>query len=337
MAFFYWDERDPSRSITTLRHELTHLLFSEASREAVHLDADQQPGIWIVEGIALYFESLTKIHHGSFDLFEVGGWDAPRLQASRFRRLHQEEWVPWDDLHAETGMRLRNRSDIQLWYTQAAGLAHYLMDGDTAKKRYLLDYLQSVYRGSPTSSPFDGSKNDNELRANYDRFLQSPFGLVAQRQPNPDRLEIVATHFKIGSKDLLSWPLQGRKLKRLDLAFTQVDDALFLDQKDHPWEMERLGLEKTKITDASLPWIAKIAKLEELDLSQCAVSDTGVAALKGNNKLKYLWLTGTKVTDQSYETLRTLRSLEQLELTGTSVSQETIRKLKKALPKWKAP
>ncbi len=89
--------------------------------------------------------------------------------------------------------------------------------------------------------------------------------------------------------------------------------------------------------DASLPWIAKIAKLEELDLSQCAVSDTGVAALKGNNKLKYLWLTGTKVTDQSYETLRTLRSLEQLELTGTSVSQETIRKLKKALPKWKAP
>ncbi len=106
-----------------------------------------------------------------------------------------------------------------------------------------------------------------------------------------------------------------RKLKRLDLAFTQVDDALFLDQKDQPWEMERLGLEKTKITDASLPSIAKIAKLEELDLSQCDVSDAGVAALKGNNKLKYLWLTGTKITDQSYETLRTLRSLEQLELT----------------------
>ncbi len=76
------------------------------------LDSDKQAGIWVVEGIALYFESLSLLSNGFMDAVEIGGWDAPRLQAARFRRLHDETWIPWNEFHAETGEKLRARSDI---------------------------------------------------------------------------------------------------------------------------------------------------------------------------------------------------------------------------------
>ena len=335
MAFFYWDEQ---KSLATMRHELVHQFFAEASARPNRLDVDNQPGIWAVEGVAMYFESLTKIaDSGLMDTFEVGGWDAPRLQSARYRRLRDEYWIPWEEFHGETGQRLRQRDDIAMYYSQAAGITHWLMDGDAESENQFHDYLRTVYDGATRGRLQPGTPDDSSILSKYDPFLLVDPSIVEQRQIGPGRTEIVLARTAIQSRHLLSWPAELRKLKWLDVSFTQIDDSLFCSDVGSPWSIVRLTLEETQITDQSLAEISKMASLEELDLSHCQISDEGLTRLRGLSKLRILWLSNTPITNDSFETLRTLKSLEQLEVTGTEMDEETKDKLRKALPKWKSP
>lgn len=334
-AFFYWDARDPQRTTSTLRHELAHMFFQQAGQEVSQLDSDKQAGIWVVEGIALYFESLSLLSNGFMDAVEIGGWDAPRLQAARFRRLHDETWIPWNEFHAETGEKLRARSDIAQWYTQAAGLVHFMMDRSADSRSALQAYLQRVYQGNPQSTILDGSSDDDALREHYDAYLQDVLKQIPGRTPLSERNDIVLSRIPVTSESLLAWPSSVRKLQWMDLSFTQVDDSLLAATP--AWDIVRLSVEGTKVTNESMPTISKMPRLEELDLSLCSIDDKGLEHLRGNSRLKYLWLTGTSISDHSFEVLKTLRSLELLDVSQTAISAETVKKLRKALPKWKTP
>ena len=69
VAFFYWDGvKTPS----TLVHELTHQFFCEASANPVALDANRGKGFWVVEGVALYMESLSARGCGGSLVVDVG-------------------------------------------------------------------------------------------------------------------------------------------------------------------------------------------------------------------------------------------------------------------------
>ncbi len=335
IAFFYWDEQ---KSIPTMRHELVHQFFVEATTRPVQFDVDEQAGIWAVEGVAMYFESLTKIAEaGQMEVFEIGGWDSPRLQSARYRRLRDEYWIPWGEFQEETGQRLRRRDDIAMFYSQAAGLTHWLLDGDEQSKQNFHDYLASVYSGKPRDLLHLDRQSDQSMLASYDPFLLVDRALIRNRSSGPERSEIVLARTEVQSEDLLAWPRELRHLQWLDLSFTRVDDSLFATDAEAPWDVVRLTLEETQITDQSLATIAKMPRLIELDLSRCKVTDRGISQLKGLQKLKVLWLSDTQVTNASLETLRTLKSLEQLELNGTKIDDETKNKLRKFLPKWKSP
>jgi hypothetical protein len=328
-SFFYWG--DP-RSATTLRHELVHQFFQEFARTNVALDADQQTDIWVVEGIAMYIESATNLGGVGCDVFEVGGWDSPRLQAARYRRMHDEFWIPWEELRSEIGQRLRKRSDIKFFYSQAAGLTHLWMDSSPETRQALLDYIDSVYAGQPDESLLPDVSDDDRLRSKYESFLTVEAEQVRLREPRILRREVVLSRMKVKSADFSDWTPDARNLDWLDLSFTQVDDTLFEDETK-PWNVRRLNVEGTEVTDEALARIAKIPSLVELDLSGCKVTSKGIKSLASHPKLATLWLTATEVDDSIQPTLQSLRSLEYVNLDETNVTKEGWKKMQTAMPK----
>ncbi|MFO0922995.1 MAG: hypothetical protein U0905_10980 [Pirellulales bacterium] len=73
-AFFYWDAR-PQRTTSTFTTLSFCICFSATGQRNVQLDSDRQAGIWVVEGIALYFESLSLLSNGFMDAVGIVGKD----------------------------------------------------------------------------------------------------------------------------------------------------------------------------------------------------------------------------------------------------------------------
>lgn len=327
-SFFYFDG---TKSLSTLVHELTHQFFNEAIGEAPAFDSDNDPGFWVIEGVALYMESMSSRSIGGAKLIDVGGWDSPRLQAGRYRRLHDEFWIPTDEFFQASGEKFRNTQELPAWYSQACGLTHSWLDAPAESRESFFSYLRGVYRGEGSASAASLGDSDDSIRLRYDRYLLESCkdGMVNERgRPYfSKREEAILSHCEVSTEDLLAWDFRYRKSPWLDLTGTPIDDRLFLDAKESPWEIARLGLESTKISDASMPWIAEMKSLSELDLTNCNITDEGLKSLQGHPTLRSLWLAGTKLTDDSLKILASLPRLERASVESTSVSTEGWRQL----------
>ncbi len=336
MVFCYWDA---ANSEATLRHELTHQFFSESSHWSTEDPSTAASDFWIVEGLALFMESIRIEKHETYDEAILGGWDAWRLQPARYRRLHDQTWLPWDEFRAAGNEYFRSGDDIKIWYSQAAGLTHLWMESSQARRNQFIEYASSVFQGSPNTTFLGDWNNDEKLRTAYDQFLlQSNNGLVWKPTSVKVR-DIVLSRCKVTSSTLLNWPQENRKLDWLDLSFTDVDDSLFLEPANPgsvPWDVRRLNLESTKVTGSSIPAIARMPRLEELDVSNCNLDDNALKSLQGHRSLKTLWLTGNaEITDAAAEVLMSLPKLEHLDIIGTSLSDAAQHKLQRKLPRLK--
>jgi len=328
MAFFYWDG---PKSFPTLVHELTHQFFDATSSEDSRFNADSDPGAWALEAIALYMESWSEEYIGGLRIIQIGGWDSPRVQAGRFRRLRDQYWIPWDEFSIADGKQLRSDPDVAAWYSQACGLAHFWLDSDPVAKEKFLTYLQSVYRRDGSNAA-KALTDDQTLRTAYDQYLltgtnppSDPIASYSQRPAFLRRNEIVLTRCQVESGTLLSWPQGLRKLSWLDLGFTPIDDSMFTQSSSRPWDIQRLNIESTKITDASMAAIASMESLTELDLSGGTVTDAGLEALAKHPNL-----------DRSIEVLASIPKLERLEASG-ALSVEGYQELVKKKPRLRKP
>ena len=336
VAFFYWDG---NKTANTVVHELTHQFFYEASAAPVALDTDRGLGFWVVEGVALYMESMSTRACGGGLIADVGGWDSPRLQAGRYRRLHDKYWVPWDEFHAADGKRFRGDADIRAWYSQAAGLAHLWFDGTNDQRKTFVRYIESVYRNQETPELLGDWNDDEKLRDAYDQFLiVGPMTMLSRPFFN-NRREAVLSRSRLTSQQLLDWPIEFRTSSWLDLSFSQIDDDLFVAEGRSVapyWNVVRLNLESTKVTDVSMSSIAESRTMTELDLSNCAITDAGLKALKDHKSLKTLWLNQCDVTDDSIDILLTISQLEAVHLLKTKISPIGWARLINAKPRLKA-
>ena len=330
-VFFYWEG---TKSLPTLVHEVTHQLFDRSS--SYGFDPDKSPGFWVIEGAALYMESWSEETIGGLRIIDVGGWDAPRLQASRFRRLRDQYWIPWDEFSSATGERLRKESDVAAWYSQACGLTHFGLDQTpgqqtTERREKFLKYLKSVYRneGQSANALFD---SDNRLIQDYDTYLQVSHLQDSPRPAIARRSEIVLTRCDVKDEQLLSWDATSRKLDWLDLGFTQVTDRLFLEINQPTWSVKRLSLELTNISDASMSSIAAMDDLTELDLTECKVTDRGIAELAKHRSLRKLWIGGTQVSDASIAVLSSIPKLESLIYDGSAITPQGFVQLARKNP-----
>jgi hypothetical protein len=107
----------------------------------------RRANFWIVEGIAMYMESL-KQENGYYVL---GGMDDERMNAARYRLLKDNFYIPLADFTGYGMDRFQKDPKIAMLYSQAAGLAHFLVHYDHGRYRdALVAYLTIVYTGQDT-------------------------------------------------------------------------------------------------------------------------------------------------------------------------------------------
>ena len=84
-AYFFAGKDSDDR---TMYHEATHQLFHESRLVAPAVG--YKTNFWIVEGIAMYMESLRR--EDGYDV--LGGFDDERMNAARYRLLHDHFYIP---------------------------------------------------------------------------------------------------------------------------------------------------------------------------------------------------------------------------------------------------
>ena len=326
-AFFY--AADPAPRSTWL-HEATHQLFQEIGRHAS--GAGERQNFWMIEGAAMYMESLSDYD----GYWTVGGWEAERLQPARYRALAGDYYLPLEKLVLLGREDLQQDTDIRKLYTQAGGLAHFLMDGQSgAHRQAAIAYLRSVYQQTdePQSLAAATKTSLAELDKQYFAFLQVTDEDLAHA-PGLERL----TQLSLGRTQITDAGLEHLKpctgLLWLDLSQTKTSD-IGIKNIAAATGLKQLFLEGTQVTDAALPLIGGLDELEELDLARLSISDEGLKAIGRLPRLTSLYLTATPITDDGLVHLRGLKRLESLDVRGTQVTAEGIRALQAGRPKLK--
>jgi hypothetical protein len=169
--FFAGDDQDAG----TLYHEAVHQLFQETRPAARHVGA--RANFWIVEGIATYFETLSEHRHPQAGLYyTIGESAAGRLPAARHRLLVDGYYVPLAELTRLGKDDLQRYPNLAKLYSQSAGLAAFLMDGDDGRYREpLVAYLTAVYAGRDDANSLADAAGTGtaDLDAAYRRYLES--------------------------------------------------------------------------------------------------------------------------------------------------------------------
>ena len=166
-AYFFANQESDDR---TLYHEATHQLFHQ-SRD-VSPAVGQRANFWVIEGIAMYMESLREE-----DGFHVlGGFKDLRMQAAQYRLLNDDFYVPFAEFCGQGMAQIQADERIATLYSQAAGMTHFLIHHDGGRYRdALVAYLATVYSGRDgpnTLSQMTGVSNA-ELDRQYRRFMET--------------------------------------------------------------------------------------------------------------------------------------------------------------------
>ncbi len=95
--------------------------------------------------------------------------------------------------------------------------------------------------------------------------------------------------------------------------------------KDKQGRVIGLDLRSTWVTDADLPAIGEIPKLQSLDLSMTRITDHGVRSLKNATGLQVLKLRYAElVTDEGMAVVRSFKQLKEIDLRGTKITDTTL-------------
>ena len=179
-AFFFAEKGQDDR---TVYHEATHQLFHQSPRLVV-AEAGVRANFWIVEGVALYMETLRR----EDGFLVLGGFDDVRMKDARHRLLVDDFYVPLSEFASYGMERLQTDKRIRTLYSQAAGLANFLVHYDGGRYRdALVAYLVAVYTGRDTlrTLPQLAGTSFTELDKQYRQFLESGGPVVIEKDKQP--------------------------------------------------------------------------------------------------------------------------------------------------------
>jgi len=121
------------------------------------------------------------------------------------------------------------------------------------------------------------------------------------------------------------------KLERLNVAYTDLDEAGVAKLGDSPAPLRVLDLTGTDTGDISLVAIARLTGLEELLLNHGRFTSKGLAALAPLTKLQRLEAVRTRIDNAAAPTLANFAKLERLNLDYTPFGDEGLKTIA-ALP-----
>ncbi len=317
-SFFYIDDALNA----TMYHELTHQLLVEATRLKVVADAGTSSSLWLIEGVALYMESLANRQL----YWTVGGWESPRLQTSRYRGVRDGHWETLSSFAAGGTEAWKANPNVAQLYTHASGVTHLLMDErlQTGTRDSLLQTLTSVYEGHPDSSrllQFIGNDDGTAKRRYQDGLMVTDRDVAELTASNRRVRELVlcGSNLAVASWEQLA---AQNELVWLDVAYSNIEPAQTVKWLGNATKLERLSLEGCAVDLSVMKAVRKLGTLHELDLSDCQVDDELLAELGGHPTLQILWLTRTQVTPAALGTLRSLTKLAQCDLSETQIPND---------------
>ncbi len=321
-SFFYNDTPVP---LSTWRHEIVHQLLQETvsgQRSVAELGH-----AWLVEGIAMYFESLRD--HGNY--VTLGGFDATRLQTARLRFTREGFFVPLEELDSLGRIEFQQSPDIHALYSQSAGLCQFLLVADNARYRDpLIAFIGDFYQGRAGQNGLASAIGPlDQIDRQYRQFLKVDPNQVRQIRP-AGQTGLALAQSGIRGEDLAGLD-QCQSLEWLQLSGNPLDDDGLKHLVSLP-RLTQLMIDLTAITDAGLETVATLKSLEELDVAHTRISDAGLAAITRLPALEVLWLSGTAVTDAGLQHLESLSNLQYLDLRQTGVTGEGIARLREKLP-----
>jgi hypothetical protein len=180
IAYFYHDPEKDNDG--TLFHEACHQFFYESSKQDRPVGDDAH--FWVVEGIACYMESYRR----EGESISLGDPGFIRFYWARRRLLEESYFVPLDRFSA-MGMRefqTGGLTELQRRYSQASGLAHFLMHYDGGRYREaLVEYLAQIYRGDPRRPVSSLSELTEVPSAELDRQYQDYVRAMEQTASEP--------------------------------------------------------------------------------------------------------------------------------------------------------
>jgi hypothetical protein len=179
-AFFFAGKEQDDR---TMYHEATHQLFHQT--RPVANDVGFRANFWIVEGIAMYMETLRR----EDGFLVLGGFDDARILAARYRLLHDNFYVPLAEFSSFGLQKLQADPRIGTLYSQAAGLTQFLVHYDGGRYRdALVAYLSAVYSGADTPvilAQLTGA-SFADLDKQYREYIKSAGPVVLTKEAKPE-------------------------------------------------------------------------------------------------------------------------------------------------------
>jgi len=94
-----------------------------------------------------------------------------------------------------------------------------------------------------------------------------------------------------------------------------------------------VSLARTRVTDASMPFLAAFPSLRRLDLRATAVSTSGIATLKSSTTINELVLSQTRLDDGAVAAIVEMPSLLRVYLWKSGITPEGIDRLRRERPK----
>ena len=327
ISYFY---DDPDRSVEdTWRHELTHQLFRESIKTGRSPFEDHF--IWLDEGIATYFESLSDFG----DYVTLGGFEARRIQHARVRMFLENFPVSTQEI-SELGRKdLQQHQEIRRLYSVFAGLTDMLMNGDQgAMEPKLTEFLKIIFAGrkikAKTFETIMGYSYE-ELDQNYRNFLRVDGDQVAKFLSLPlTRTEMSLAGAKI-DEDGFKALGECHNLNWIDLSNNTIT-ATGIARLANCKQLNQLFFTESRLERGSLKACAIFPKLDELDLSGSSVVDPQLVELAGLQGLTSLRLTATQVSDAGLVALEKLPNLRSLDVSRSKVTDAGIARLKQRLP-----
>jgi hypothetical protein len=324
---FFSAGNDP-QNIDTWKHELAHQLFRETSRSRKAPFKEQH--LWLDEGIAMYFESITDMD----GYVTLGGFDARRLQYARVRKMREGFFVPMAELASLSQEQFQRRKDISSIYSQAAGMAHMLMDDERGMMQPRInEFMKVIHKRKVKPDSFEKliGKSMPQLDLQYLKFLETSNDKVSDYLLRPD----LRTEMALPNADLAVSAFDSigncRRLRWLDVTGSKISAASIEALKDCG-RLKQLFLTKCPIDPAAYAVMNRLRALEELDLTASSVTDRDLTTLARTTRLKVLRLTATGVTDAAMPSLARMQSLEMLDVSRTRVSSGAVARLKQARP-----
>lgn len=129
---------------------------------------------------------------------------------------------------------------------------------------------------------------------------------------------------------LVGWTVAHGGIVHLEGRTLEVKNLSDLPAGD--FEVAKIDLTKSNVTDAELENLAVLEELESLTLHGTKITNDGLNYLTNLKSLKELDLSNTNINDEGLKILENIKTLEKLQVHTTAVTNKGLEEFRAALP-----